>query len=90
MAYFGWELEEDEERAREMLDVALANGVGSIWLSLGNDLGPFVDYIRQSDLRRQREEKTNIFVLVNSVNEALIAGNEWNTDVLVAQGTCPP
>ena len=89
-AYFGWELEEDDERAREMLCIALDNRVQSIWLSFGNDLGRSVEFIRKADQQSQREERTKVFVLVSSVKEALLAGNEWNADVIVAQGMCHP
>lgn len=87
VAYFGWELEEDDGRAREMLDIAYEYDTDSIWLSFGRDLGRSVQYIRHADQRNGREEKTKIFVLVSSVQDALVACNEWNVDVIVAQGT---
>ncbi|PSR73800.1 hypothetical protein PHLCEN_2v10370 [Hermanssonia centrifuga] len=67
-----------------MLDAALENNVQAIWLAFGNNIGQWVNYIRE---KNQRDgQKTLVFVQVNSLAEALVAVNEWKTDVLIAQG----
>lgn len=86
VAYFGWELEKNgNELAREKLDISLDNNVESIWLSFGNELGNYVKYIRQKERESDATRKTNIFVVVSTVEEALAAA-KWSTDVIVAQG----
>lgn len=57
----------------------------AIWLAFGVDLGKYVAQIRAHDSKR--EHKTIIFTIVNSVEDALRAANEWKVDVIVAQGT---
>lgn len=46
--------------------------------------------IRTYDAERAPGEKHNtlIFCIVNSVDEALRATNDWGVDVLVVQGKC--
>ena len=39
------------------------------------------------DYDSKRSHKTLIFTIINSVEEALRAANEWNVDALVVQGT---
>lgn len=84
VGYLGWRLDQAGDEAHLMLDASLQNGVRAIWLALGEDLGKWVDYIRQSDAMTGR--RTIIFIQVNSLDEALKAVNEWKADVLVAQG----
>lgn len=84
VGYLGWRLDQAGDEAHLMLDASLQNGVRAIWLALGEDLGKWVDYIRQSDSMTGR--RTLVFIQVNSLDEALTAVNEWKADVLVAQG----
>lgn len=69
-----------------MLDAALDNHVQAIWLAFGTKIGKWVEYVRQADNATGGTWKTLIFVLVNSLEEAFVAANEWKADVLVAQG----
>ncbi|KAF5347396.1 hypothetical protein D9758_011254 [Tetrapyrgos nigripes] len=56
----------------------------AIWFAFGDDLGKYVAQVREYDSKR--EHKTIVFIMVNSVEEALRAANEWKVDVIVAQG----
>lgn len=83
--YLGWMLDEGG-RTVDALRVALEQRVCSIWLSFGNDLGRWVEYIRQYDEKRTEAHRTLVWVLVNSVGEAEVATRSWGADVLVVQG----
>ncbi len=84
VGYLAWKLDEAGRAAHDMLDAALENNVQAIWLAFGNNMGQWVNYIRE---KNQRDgQKTLVFVQVNSLAEALVAVNEWKTDVLIAQG----
>lgn len=56
----------------------------AIWFAFGVDLGKYVTQVRAFDAKR--EHKTVIFVIVNSVEGALQAANDWKVDVIVTQG----
>jgi len=60
--------------------------VRAIWLSFGQDLGRWIEFVRNHDQKSGKSPKTLLFVQVNSVDEALIAVQTWKVDVLVAQG----
>lgn len=69
------------------LNVILEEQPQVIWFAFGVDLGKYVAQVRAYDAKR--DHKTLVFVIVNSVEEALRAANEWKVDVLVVQGpTC--
>lgn len=71
-----------------MLQSALNSNVQSIWLSFGNDLRPYVEFIRKADAPREtHSRKTLIAIQVSSSAEALTAVNELNADVVIVQGT---
>jgi hypothetical protein len=55
-----------------------------VWFAFGNDLGKYIAQVRAYDA--QRAHKTIVFVIVNSVADALRAANDWKVDVLVVQG----
>ncbi len=57
----------------------------AIWFAFGEDLGTYVRQVRAYEAKRQH--KTLVFVCVNSVEEALVAANDWKVDVIAAQGT---
>lgn len=85
--YLGWQLEKKDSPAIELLQLALDNRVKAVWFAFGNELGRWVQYVRDYDKKtRKLEDKTIIFMQICSVQEALIAVNEWKVDVLVAQG----
>ncbi|OBZ66386.1 Nitronate monooxygenase [Grifola frondosa] len=83
VGYLGWILEEHEDSAEQMLDISLNSHVQAIWFAAGNQLGRWI--------RAGNQRKTIIFVQVGSVEDALVALNEWKADVIVAQGAgrCP-
>ncbi|KAF7798016.1 hypothetical protein EIP86_009226 [Pleurotus ostreatoroseus] len=84
VGYMGWKLDEAGPEATAMLDAALESNVQAIWLALGKDFKPYVNHIRQHDATTGH--RTLIFIVVNSVAEALVAANELKADVIVAQG----
>ncbi|KAF8523617.1 2-nitropropane dioxygenase [Gautieria morchelliformis] len=83
--YLGWMLDEGGN-AVDALHVALEQRVSSIYLSFGEDLGKWVEHIRQYDQNRKKAHKTLIWILVNSVAEAEVATTKWKADVLVVSG----
>jgi nitronate monooxygenase len=88
IGYFGWELDKDPSKATQMLQIALTSNVQSIWLSFGNDLRPYVEFIRKADATREsHSRKTLIAIQVSSSAEALTAVNELKADVVIVQGT---
>jgi nitronate monooxygenase len=72
------------QKIRDMLQHALDQQVRAIWLSFGVDLRRWIDFIRAFDATRNH--KTLIFVIVNSVPDAIVAAEDWKVDVIVAQG----
>ncbi|KAF9003875.1 hypothetical protein BDQ17DRAFT_1355065 [Cyathus striatus] len=80
----GWILDMTEGSDDPRLEVILNEKPAAIWLAFGVDLGKYVAKIRDFDAKRNH--KTPIFVMVNSVEGALKAKNEWKVDVIVAQG----
>lgn len=66
------------------IEVVLAEKPTAVWFAFGNDLHQYVKKVREYDAKR--EHQTKIFVCCNSVDEALVAANEWGVDVIVAQG----
>jgi nitronate monooxygenase len=85
--FLGWKLEEAGGRHIPLLELALENGVRAIWLSFGEDLGRWIELVRNHDRKTGKSPKTLVFLQVNSVDEALAAVQAWKVDVLVAQGT---
>lgn len=83
--FLGWWLDKDEQKAEEVLKVALDNRVLAIWLAFGNNLQKWIQFIQDYDSRSGR--KTVIFVQLSSVEDALVAMNDWKVDVIVAQGS---
>jgi len=60
--------------------------VRAIWFSFGQDLGRWIELVRNHDRKTGKSPKTLVFVQVNSADEARLAVQSWNVDVLVAQG----
>jgi nitronate monooxygenase len=85
VGYLGWILEQLDARgsAKDILSVALDNNVRAIWFAYGVDLNKWIQYIRNNE---RNPGATTIFVQVTSVEEALVAVNDWKVDVVVAQG----
>ena len=84
--FLGWKLDEAGSQLIPLLELALENGVRAIWLSFGQDLGRWIEFVRNHDQKSGKSPKTLVFVQVNSVDEARIAVQAWKVDVLVAQG----
>ena len=86
VGYVAWLLEEPTAKPEVLLSAALDNHVHAIWLAFGKNLKEWIKFIRNYDAEHKRVRKTTIFVPVSSVEEALVASDEWKVDVLVAQG----
>lgn len=84
--FLGWKLDEAGSQQIPLLELALETGVRAIWLSFGQDLGRWIEFVRNHDQKSGKSPKTLVFVQVNSVDDALIAVQTWKVDVLVAQG----
>jgi len=69
----------------QVLEEVLEEKIRAVWLAFGTDLGKYVARVRAFDSKR--DHKSIIFVIVNSVEEAIKAAEEWKVDVIVVQGT---
>lgn len=90
VGFIGWILDKTETSGDPRMNAVLEEKPVAIWFAFGVDLGKYIAQVRDYDAKR--EHKTVIFVIVNSVEGALRAANEWRVDVIVAQGTvalCP-
>ncbi|EIW58710.1 2-nitropropane dioxygenase [Trametes versicolor FP-101664 SS1] len=82
--FIGWILDSQEEEYKKLVDTAIESGVRAIWVSFGNDLPRWINYIRGSPA--YAVHKPLIFAQVTSLEEAIKAVNDWKVDVLVVQG----
>ncbi|KAK7442213.1 hypothetical protein VKT23_016184 [Stygiomarasmius scandens] len=80
----GWCLDKTELGEDPLIPTILAERPKAIWLAFGDNLGRYVKTVREYDANRNF--RTLIFVIVNSVEDATKAANVWGVDVLVAQG----
>lgn len=87
VGYLCWQLEKPTAKPEVLLAAALDNHVQAIWLAFGNNLKGWINFIRNYDSEHKRVRQTTIFVQVPSVEDALVASDEWKVDVLVAQGS---
>jgi nitronate monooxygenase len=79
-------LEQPTAKPDVLLSAALDNHVQAIWLAFGNNIHDWIKFVRNYDAEHKRVRPTTIFVQVSSVEEALVASDQWKVDVLVAQG----
>ncbi|KAI0741452.1 2-nitropropane dioxygenase [Daedaleopsis nitida] len=86
VGFIAWMLDADEQAAKQLVDVALESNVQAIWLAFGNDVHRWIQYARNSSAHASFTDRPLVFVQVTSVEEALLAANEWKADVIVAQG----
>ncbi|KAG2011483.1 2-nitropropane dioxygenase, variant 2 [Coprinopsis cinerea AmutBmut pab1-1] len=86
VGFLGWLLDKNEELAKEQISVALEYGVQAIWLSFGDRLDYWVDYIRKLN-ESKCGHKVLFFVQITSAKEAEMAVNVLKADIIVAQGT---
>lgn len=84
VGFLGWILDNTETSPEPRIPIVLEEKPVALFFAFGDDLGKYVTQVREFDAKR--EHKTIIFCIVNSVQEALKATNEWKVDVLVVQG----
>lgn len=84
IGFIGWVLDKTEVSEDPRIPAALDELPKAIYFAFGEDLGKHVRQVRQYEA--EREHKTLVFVCVSTVEEALKAANEWEVDVIVAQG----
>lgn len=84
IGWIGWILDMTEVSDDPRLEAILEEKPVAVWLAFGLDLGKYISQIRAYD--DKRDHKTIVFVMVNSVEEAVKAKVEWKVDVIVVQG----
>lgn len=84
VGFITWILEKNNVSTDPRLTSVLEERVQAVWFAFGKDIGSYVRQVREHDSKR--DHKTKVFVLVNSLEEALQATHEWGADVLVVQG----
>ncbi|KAJ7087265.1 2-nitropropane dioxygenase [Mycena belliarum] len=88
VGFIGWRLDKPEVSGDGPISCKLLNVLEempvAIWLAQGVDMGKYVAQIRAYDANRAH--KTCVFVMVNCLDEALCAANDWKADVIVVQG----
>ena len=87
IGFIAWLLDTKEDAAKQLIDVVVESNVQALWLAFGNDVYRWIQYARTSPAGTSSTRKPLIFVQVTSVEEALLAANEWKADVIVAQGS---
>lgn len=85
VGFIGWILDKSESLSKDLFPLLFEHRVKAIWLSFGDKLGHYVQYIRE--LSQQTGHNILVFILVSSLGEAQRAINEWKADVIVAQGS---
>ncbi|PBK60972.1 inosine monophosphate dehydrogenase, partial [Armillaria solidipes] len=83
VGFITWILEKNNVSTDPRLTSVLEERVQAVWFAFGKDIGSYVRQVREHDSKR--DHKTKVFVLVNSLEEALQATNEWGADALVVQ-----
>ncbi|KAJ7460544.1 2-nitropropane dioxygenase [Mycena latifolia] len=86
VGYLAWQLEKPNSPLVDLLPIALEQNVQAIWFAFGENLGRWIQLVRDHDKRLGKVQKTVIFVQISTVKEALVAINEWKVDCIVAQG----
>ncbi|KZO92893.1 inosine monophosphate dehydrogenase [Calocera viscosa TUFC12733] len=82
----GWLLDAPSFGVSDMLKWAVKQGVEAVWLSFGDDLGKWVQFVREVDLERGDGRKTLIAIQLGTVDQAKQAVEEWKVDIVIAQG----
>ncbi|KDR67931.1 hypothetical protein GALMADRAFT_257419 [Galerina marginata CBS 339.88] len=86
IGFLCWQLEKGVAKAEDLLSVALENHPQAIWFSFGEDLGRWVNYVRNHDPRAGTKDAVKIFIQISTVQDALLAVKTWKADVIIAQG----
>jgi nitronate monooxygenase len=84
VGFLGWILDNTESSDDPRIVPVLDELPTAVWFAFGDDLGRYIAQVHAYDAKRTH--KTIVFVIVNSVADALRAANEWKVDVLVVQG----
>jgi len=87
VGFLCWRLEMPNSAELELLSITLESNVKAVWFAFGSEIGRWVNVVRDHD--RKTGNTTAIFVLVSSVEEAVLAFQRWKPDVIVAQGFTP-
>ncbi|KAK7033917.1 hypothetical protein VNI00_012541 [Paramarasmius palmivorus] len=82
----GWILDKTEISDDPRIEAILEEKPVALWFAFGDDLGKYIAQVRAYDSKREDGHKTIVFVMVGTVEDALVAANEWKVDVVVAQG----
>lgn len=86
IGFIGWLLDKTEISDDPRIERVLEERPVAVWFAFGVDLGKYVAKVKAYDAKREIKHKTLIFVIVNSVDQAVRAANDWGVDVLVVQG----
>ncbi|KAJ6581283.1 2-nitropropane dioxygenase [Mycena capillaripes] len=84
VGYLAWQLEKPQSPLVDLLAIALEHNVPAIWFAFGEDLGRWIQFVRDHD--SGKDKKTLIFIQISTVKEALVAVKDWKVDCIVAQG----
>lgn len=84
VGFLGWILDQNESLSKDLINLLFEQRVQAVWLSFGNNLAQWIEYIRAQS--QQSGHPIFIFVVVSSPAESQRAINEWKADVIVAQG----
>ncbi|KAF5336008.1 hypothetical protein D9611_006237 [Ephemerocybe angulata] len=88
VGFLGWILDQNESLSKDLINLLFEQRVQAVWLSFGNNLAQWIEYIRAQS--QQSGHPIFIFVVVSSPAESQRAINEWKADVIVAQGKHTP
>ena len=88
VGFIVWLLEKDPAKGEELISIALESGVQAVWFSFGEDIGRWVKYVRERDLRAGTKDAVKVFIQLSTVQELKVAITEWDADVIVVQGLC--
>ncbi|KAI0747249.1 2-nitropropane dioxygenase [Daedaleopsis nitida] len=83
----GWLLDANVDAAEQMIDTILESDVQALWFAFGDHIQRWIQYARTSRARTNLSRQPLIFIQVTSIDEALLAVQEWKADVIIAQGT---
>ncbi|KAH9479624.1 Nitronate monooxygenase [Psilocybe cubensis] len=86
VGFLCWQLEKLPDKAEKLLTVALENRVQAVWFAFGNDIGRWVNFVRENDPRAHTKDAVKIFIQVSTVPDLRLALDTWKADVIVAQG----
>ncbi|KAE9400348.1 2-nitropropane dioxygenase [Gymnopus androsaceus JB14] len=85
VGFLAWILDKmPSKEAEGLLLAALNSNVQALWFSFGNNLGKWVQFVR--DNTSEGKKPPLIFIQVNSLEEAVYYVNNLKPDVIVAQG----